>query len=660
MTTLFYDSFQNTNNWLGGNSQSSTMTIKSDPLQQYQKVATFSAVRGFPDTFSTVINNNYKSFTISFDYLGVPADQIVVFNLGGVISISDGSGLSGYNLAYAGAVSNSYPPMTPNYLCINAWNGYEVVQCPSQGIIYTKLTSFLYLQDDSQWHHYSFAFTTNNNNIRLSLSDFAYASTQGNNAGDCYFANLLVTDSYGPSPFTATSAPENFRSISVDVLSQVANTVSYVNSNSAVTINLATGTASGGYAAGDSLNDIVNVIGSGFADTILGNSASNTLTGGDGDDSITAGVGNDILIGGNGADKFVITQEITKANIQDFDISTDIIDLRLFSNLNGIEAIKSASSYVGGDTIINLGNGKTLVLSGINYNDLVESNFSIITLAPTKEPTLSPSSLPTNKPTSPTAEPTTSDPSLAPTVKPSSEPTILPTVVPTLNPTLSPSNTPTIMPTTAPSIGPSTSPTALPTDIPTITPTLSPTIMPTALYSTIVDITTGGSYVGSSASENFIIDSPLAVIVAGGLGIDKFTIAPNPEVIYTIADFDFMYERIDLNRCNIHSKSDLGIATSGDFTLITLKNNNQQLKLLNVGSQDLAYGNFIFTSETNNKDSSSGLSQEAIIGIALGGSAFIGIGICALAYVNYISGFPAYNAVHTAKVIGDTGLEIVA
>ena len=69
-----------------------------------------------------------------------------------------------------------------------------------------------------------------------------------------------------------------------------------------VTINLALDTASGGTAAGDQLNGIENLLGSGFSDTLTGDTAANILSGAGGDDSLTGGGGGDSLRGGQGND----------------------------------------------------------------------------------------------------------------------------------------------------------------------------------------------------------------------------------------------------------------------------------------------------------------------------------------------------------------------
>ncbi len=71
------------------------------------------------------------------------------------------------------------------------------------------------------------------------------------------------------------------------------DTVDYSGSGAAVSINLATGTASGGDAQGDTLTEIEGVRGSAFGDV---------LTGGAGNDVLDGGAGGDMLDGGSGTD----------------------------------------------------------------------------------------------------------------------------------------------------------------------------------------------------------------------------------------------------------------------------------------------------------------------------------------------------------------------
>ncbi len=89
-----------------------------------------------------------------------------------------------------------------------------------------------------------------------------------------------------------------------DVLSggSGTDTADYSASGSGVTVNLATGTGSGGDAAGDTLSGIEVVVGSGFNDSLTGDGGANTLDGGASNDTLAGGAGSDSLIGGTGTD----------------------------------------------------------------------------------------------------------------------------------------------------------------------------------------------------------------------------------------------------------------------------------------------------------------------------------------------------------------------
>ena len=69
--------------------------------------------------------------------------------------------------------------------------------------------------------------------------------------------------------------------------------VSYFFSDAGVTVNLATGVASGGYAQGDTITSIESIAGSRHADR---------LTGSNGDDNLYGTFGADVLDGGEGDD----------------------------------------------------------------------------------------------------------------------------------------------------------------------------------------------------------------------------------------------------------------------------------------------------------------------------------------------------------------------
>jgi Ca2+-binding RTX toxin-like protein len=81
-----------------------------------------------------------------------------------------------------------------------------------------------------------------------------------------------------------------------------SDTALYLDSLSAVEVNLVTGKGKGGTAEGDTLLSIENVVGSDFNDTIIGNTEDNRLEGGKGHDILKGGGGMDRLFGGEGND----------------------------------------------------------------------------------------------------------------------------------------------------------------------------------------------------------------------------------------------------------------------------------------------------------------------------------------------------------------------
>jgi Ca2+-binding RTX toxin-like protein len=78
--------------------------------------------------------------------------------------------------------------------------------------------------------------------------------------------------------------------------------VSYAGSSAGVQINLATGLATRGDAAGDVLVDIEGLIGSDHTDVLVGDSTANSLSGQGGNDSLNGRAGDDTMFGGDGND----------------------------------------------------------------------------------------------------------------------------------------------------------------------------------------------------------------------------------------------------------------------------------------------------------------------------------------------------------------------
>ena len=186
-------------------------------------------------------------------------------------------------------------------------------------------------------------------------------------------------------------------------------------------------------------------------------------------------------------------------------------------------------------------------------------------------------------------------------------PSLFPTGItkaPSLFPTAI-SKAPSLFPRTiskAPSLFPSDVPSDAPnySHEPTISPTFAPTISPTfgPTKQNIINIQTGGTYIGTSACDIFNINSPLPASVTGGGGVDEFYIFPNEDVTYTITDFNPVNERIDLTAFDtINNKNDLNIGEDTESSvLITLPDtNNQMIRLLNMSPSEIKTGNFVFS-----------------------------------------------------------------
>ncbi|MEM9487559.1 MAG: calcium-binding protein, partial [Myxococcota bacterium] len=118
----------------------------------------------------------------------------------------------------------------------------------------------------------------------------------------------------------------------------------YSSSTAGVTVNLTSGAASGGEAAGDSLTSIENLRGSNFNDNLTGNSIPNVLIAAAGDDVMSGLGGDDSFIGGAGAD--------TMNGGEDEDtVSYDGAPGAVSVNLATQTVSQAAGSNAGGDAV---------------------------------------------------------------------------------------------------------------------------------------------------------------------------------------------------------------------------------------------------------------------------------------------------------------------
>ncbi|MCA3277530.1 MAG: hypothetical protein ING26_18625, partial [Roseomonas sp.] len=156
---------------------------------------------------------------------------------------------------------------------------------------------------------------------------------------------------------------------------------SYASATGAVTVSLASGSASGA-AGNDSLSWIKNVLGGAGADSLLGDAAANqliggngadTLDGGDGTDTLEGGLGNDSLVSGAGVD-LVSYVGATGALTVSLAAGT-AIGAAGNDSLSGIENVLGG---VGADSL--LGDSLANVLTGGTGNDTLDGGDGTDTL----------------------------------------------------------------------------------------------------------------------------------------------------------------------------------------------------------------------------------------------------------------------------------------
>ena len=153
------------------------------------------------------------------------------------------------------------------------------------------------------------------------------------------------------------------------------DTADYSSSGAGVNINLIAGAGSGGDAAGDTLTQIENLVGSHYGDVLFGDDGANALYGGDGIDVLQGGAGPDVLDGGASLDwvgYFDATGPLTidlatPANSSAFFTDDTLISIEIIGGAanftNTFQGDAAPNIFIGGsasDTIAGGGGGDLL------------------------------------------------------------------------------------------------------------------------------------------------------------------------------------------------------------------------------------------------------------------------------------------------------------
>ena len=149
----------------------------------------------------------------------------------------------------------------------------------------------------------------------------------------------------------------------------------YYGSDAAVEVRLYDGTAKGGYAEGDTYEDIEGLFGSMHDDSLVGDVGHQSIEGFHGNDVLDGREGDDRFSGGEGDDTFVFAPGNGYDHISDFGNGDDNIDLTAFENIESIADL--AIQQQGNDVVIDLSGhgGGDIRLENFNEADIMDAHF---------------------------------------------------------------------------------------------------------------------------------------------------------------------------------------------------------------------------------------------------------------------------------------------
>jgi len=160
------------------------------------------------------------------------------------------------------------------------------------------------------------------------------------------------------------------------------DTVDFSGSTGGVNVDLRTALKPipglGGYAQGDLISGVENVVGSDFADILIGDEGDNRLEGGAGDD---------LLDGSGGADTFVFAPEFGNDRVENFDADPaggqDFLDISAFGITADDFCRHVTVTGIGADALVTINSdpNQTILLAGVgNVATITQQDFVLSTL----------------------------------------------------------------------------------------------------------------------------------------------------------------------------------------------------------------------------------------------------------------------------------------
>ena len=116
----------------------------------------------------------------------------------------------------------------------------------------------------------------------------------------------------------------------------------------------------------DGVNGLYGLAG---ADRLDGRGGDDILVGGSGDDTMTGGLGDDVFVFADGHGNDTITDFLAGA------AGGDVIDLRRLTAAGSFIDVMAAAVQIGGDTVIDFGDGNSIALLGVDSTQLEEQDF---------------------------------------------------------------------------------------------------------------------------------------------------------------------------------------------------------------------------------------------------------------------------------------------